>query len=115
MDFINIHGRPLSVSPAGTPTPARKARPIGSVFHKGWRVVGYPPGAIRRASEEHASSPEARHRPFDEEAWCRANKPKSVRSKPYELASAAALCASMAERAGWDRVRVVEVAKGSAS
>lgn len=42
------------------------------------------------------------------------NKPKKVRTKPYELRDAAAACADLAERAGWQRVRVDEVLKAEA-
>lgn len=39
------------------------------------------------------------------------NKPKRVRSKPYELHDAAQICAELAEKAGWQRVRIDEVLK----
>jgi hypothetical protein len=44
--------------------------------------------------------------------WMAKNKPKKVRSKPYELESAADECGQLAVRAGWLYVRIEEILKG---
>lgn len=44
--------------------------------------------------------------------WMSKNKPKRVRSKPYELLGAAELCGQMAVKAGWLFVRIDEILKG---
>lgn len=45
-------------------------------------------------------------------SWLRKNKPKRARSKPYEIESAADLCADLMRKAGWVHVRVEELLKG---
>jgi hypothetical protein len=45
-------------------------------------------------------------------AWMAKNKPKRARSKPYELESAAEMCADLMRKAGWLHVRVEELLMG---
>lgn len=49
--------------------------------------------------------------PWCADAYMNKTKPLRVRSKPYELASAADVCKALAEKAGWLRVTVEEVMK----
>lgn len=50
-------------------------------------------------------------KPWDEDFWRRNARKASVRSKPYEILSAAEQCAEMAIKAGWEDVEIVEVKK----
>ncbi|HOW46103.1 MAG TPA: hypothetical protein P5305_01445 [Rubrivivax sp.] len=109
MQFVNIHGEPVTIGP---PLPAKK-RPaaVGQQYHKGWHVVGYSPDQLlaARLVHERGGSP----KPFDPVAWMLEHKPLRVRSKPYELHLAARECAALATAAGWHDVRVVAKAKGN--
>lgn len=87
-------------------------------FHKGWRVTGIPPGALEeaRAANERVQAMAANAggreiKPFDESNWIQNHRGKAVRSKPYEIKSSADECAALAERGGWLRVRVEEIAR----
>ena len=86
--------------------------------HKGWRVTGVKPEAFAEAKESHerlqamarkAGGKEVKD--FDEIEWRRKAKRTAVRSKPYGLHEAASLCASMAAKAGWLDVQILEVKK----
>lgn len=101
-------------------------------YHKGWRVVGHPPGVMEAArslreselarwagmSEQRKidarASGEREPKPWDEAQWRRTTTPKAVRSKPYEVPEAAEVCAEMARGAGWLDVVVVEQKRGEA-
>lgn len=87
-------------------------------YHKGWRVKGIPPGELEEAEAEHkrlesisTKSSKKEFKPFDPVLWLQKRRLKAVRSKPYEIHSAALECASMAEKSGWLRVRVDEIKK----
>ena len=94
----------------------RKADPAS--IHKGWRVTGIPAGKLEEAKESHerlramakkagGTPPEA----FDPAAWrCKAKR-LPVRSKPYNLQSAAMDCKLLAEKAGWLDVQIQEIKK----
>ena len=109
LTFVNVRGEPVSIDPQGKLKAAR--RPAKDVYHKGWRVVGISPQQQANARAAHATSPD-RNKPFDMAAFLRAAKPVPVRSKPYELFTAALACAEMAAKAGWIGAHAVEVAKG---
>ena len=48
LSYVNIHGRPVSVAP---PIEVKKkARAQPDAYHKGWRVMGIPPGSMERPS-----------------------------------------------------------------
>lgn len=96
----------------------------GETMHKGYAVVGRPPGAIKSSQElaerlcaEWASMSGAKRsealkngqRPplaWDLNRYLK-TKPPRVRSKPYEIPSAAEECAEMARKTGWEYVEVV--------
>lgn len=104
-----------------------KARAEVSEYHKGYRVVGHPPGALEAAAKFRAEQlalwssydeedrrrakkrGEKEPRPWDEEQWRRNTHKKPIRSKPYEIPTAADLCAEMARKAGWIDVEVVAI------
>jgi hypothetical protein len=116
LSFVNLNGEPVSVAQKKV----KKDRTQGPAeFHKGWKVVGIPPGEYERAVEENT-----RQQAIDEkcnsevrkdlppyEVWRNSAKLKPVRSKPYEIHEAADQCADLARKAGWDKVYVVEMKK----
>lgn len=96
----------------------KKAAP--DEYHKGWRVVGIPPGAMEMARDANSRLREMAEKaggkpikPFDPAEWLRKAKHKPVRSKPYELQESANVCAELARKAGWLFVLVVELKRAS--
>jgi len=106
--FVNIHGQQWTPS---TAMPKIRPKPAKEKFHKGFRVVGLPPGSMDEARIKHdkqqvdAKEP----KPFSESHWLANAHAKPVRSKPYEIQDSARQCALLAEKAGWLRVQVVEL------
>ncbi|WP_287918479.1 hypothetical protein [Comamonas sp.] len=124
LSFVNLHG--ASITPAkmeamrAAGAEAERARRAANkpteLTHKGWRVVGIPPGLLESAKAEHASVIETARKaglpgdkPFDEAEWLRKQRRQAVRSKPYMLREAAAQCAELATKGGWLEVRVNEL------
>lgn len=131
LTFININSQPVEV-PASTKKRAiKRIAPVSDEgFHKGWRVVGVPGDALKQAEQDHprliadAESWNLRVQqergtgkavpvsgPWDADKWLNEAKLRPVRSKPYELQSAANECAELARKAGWLRVSLQEVKK----
>jgi hypothetical protein len=99
-------------------------------WHKGWRVMGHPPGAMENARDirerelarwscmTEKAAKEARDRgerepkPWDESHWRKSAALKAVRSKPYYVPEASEECAELARKAGWLDVVVIEQKKG---
>lgn len=117
MNFVNYRGELIGLIDHGRPVKPKQEKP--AEYHNGWRVQGIPPGALDDARQLHAeevrragSVPGAKMpKPWDEGAWLMNAKRKPVRSKPYEAESAARECATLAEKCGWLRVEVVEIAR----
>lgn len=107
--YVNHRGERISTDAGGKAPKSR--RPRVDVYHKGWRAVGFSPAQLAEARAAHARSADA-NKPFDEGMWMRNAKPVPIRSKPYELFSAAQECAELAAKAGWKGAHVVEIAKG---
>ena len=116
IDFVNINGDPITLA---TSTKLKAKKPSVEAYHKGWKVIGFPPEQLLQARNNHARdigdcrvaglpSPG----PFDEDAFVRKNAPKKVRPAPYSLKESAEDCAQLARQAGWKYVRVEAVAKG---
>jgi len=108
MQFVNIHGAPISV-PTGKKPPPKPSGMKPDTYHKGWLVTGFSPEHLAAAATEHRNTSD---KPWDEVAYMRNARPKKVRSKPYEVADGAEKCAAMARAAGWKLVQVSPVAKG---
>lgn len=111
LTFVNYKGEPLP-PPSSTATPRRAAqRTIETEYHKGWRVVGLPPGSLEEAMRIHnARQNEKRDpKPFDRQHWEQTAGKKSVRTAPYPVRDAAKVCAELAIKAGWIAVEVREV------
>ena len=124
LQFVNLHGDAITASKIDAMRTAgiemEKARRAAARHtdptHKGWRVVGIPPGLLEAAKAEHKSIVEkAREaglpgdKPFDEGEWLRKQRRQAVRSKPYVLHEAARQCADLANKQGWLEVRVNEL------
>lgn len=126
-----ISGERMAKILDGKPSrPASKRSDAPQTYHKGWRVVGHPPGSLDRAKadadeafdEYSRMTPQQIKgkfpggkgipRPWDEPSWRRNAPVKSVRSKPYEVHSAAVECMRMAEREGWTDLRIDTLSKG---
>lgn len=115
MDFVNLKGHPLDVSGAGAKKKTSRSTATGE-YHKGFRAVGFSPDQLAAARRRYEQDTIDRRRaghfvpPFDEEAWMNQSQPKPIRSKPYEVMSAAQACADIAaKQAGWKRTQVVPV------
>lgn len=85
-------------------------------FHKGWRVVGIPPGAVEAAETERNRLQAlmrdwTKRKPFDRGLWIANAKKKPIRPKPYEIKESAEVCAGLAKRSGWLSVELVEIKK----
>lgn len=129
MQFINIHGSPLNIDRMKATAPKRQvsAPDQDAEYHKGFRVMGHPPGALESARDDAIKATnrwasmgadtrkqalgdgEREPKPWDEAIWRSEAKLKAVRSKPYELEAGANACATLAAKAGWIDVRVVAV------
>jgi len=111
LEYVNYLGNQVGTERAQS-APRRKL-PKSETFHKGWRVVGLPPGSLEDAQKKHANkqarSKAAEKQPFDVSAWLCSAQKKSVRAKPYEIRESADVCASLAEKAGWAGVQVREI------
>lgn len=110
--FVNIHGQTVDTTKRVKLEKRTSTAP--SEFHKGYAVQGIEPGVMEEARADYNKKrdsamheglkdvPEA----WSELAWLRKAKFKRVRTKPYELYSAASECKALAEKAGWLHVRV---------
>lgn len=116
MDYVNIHGERVSVTPSYVQRPPKKEAPAS--YHKGWRVSGVSPQRLAEAEAEH-NRLQGSLRPGDREAfnksdWLRKAPLKAVQSKPLATSQAAGQLADMAKKAGWLCVVVIELKKGHA-
>lgn len=105
----NVGGRLMTASQLKASAPKPKAKPKAEqkAFHKGWAVEGHRVADIEAAKK-------AAGEKWDELAYLRKHKAKRVRTKPYEVASAADECAAIARRSGWVHVQVVALTAGTA-
>lgn len=117
IQFVNIHGQvlPDPVALKQYSKAAPRPKPEEKSFHKGWRVTGIPPGALEEARAEALRLGRIEEqngraaKEFNEANWLQNHRGKAVRSKPYEIKDSADECATLAEKAGWLRVRVEEI------
>lgn len=116
LSYVNINGAPVDTRPREKAKRTKPEKP--AEFHKGWRVVGIPPGALEDAEKKfHADASYAQSKskakkpaePWSAERWLGKARRRAVRAKPYEVPEAAKLCAEMAEKEGWLRVEVREL------
>jgi hypothetical protein len=106
-------------------TPAKKRVPKSGpdAYHRGYRVVGHPPGAMESAHEaadeaignwrvlpQSVKSGMKEPKPFNEDQW-RRNTGKKV-AKTTDLHEPALLAAEIARKSGWIDVDVIELKKG---
>jgi hypothetical protein len=133
MQFM-IGGELLTADALKRITPKSPKRPKASsvpeTVHRGWRVLGHPPGAMEsaqawreseiarwlRMSESDNKAAKGRGerepKPWDEAEWRRTTTKKAVRSKPYEIPAAAEACAELASRVGWIDIETRAITKG---
>lgn len=104
--------------PEAKPKKPSKKKDAPDKFHKGWRVVGVKAEAAEEAAREHAAKAreaERKGKPipaFNLDSWLLKARKKALRSKPYELESAAHECARLAKQAGWLGLEVRAISKG---
>jgi hypothetical protein len=103
LTFVNIHGQPVNV--LAKPPKEKKPRPEQRSYHRGWRVRGVARSDFDLAKTLAKNNGED----FDEENWLMNATKTNIRSKPYEVHSAAEVCRLMALKAGWLRVVIEEV------
>jgi ribosomal protein S11 len=120
-EFVNLLGAPVALGPAKHAKAKVAKDPESS--HKGWRVVGIPPGRMEVDRAEHFAAVALATRlaekdksvripkEWDEDEWRRGFKKAAIRSKPYVIRDAALTCKELAERSGWTSVDVVEIKK----
>lgn len=119
LQFTNINGQAMDIARLKAAVP-KKVRDTTqpATYHKGFRVVGIPPGALQEAQEAHAllvgmaqKAGGKPIKPFDPEGWRQTYRKKALRAKAYEVRSAADECASLAVKAGWLAVEVQGLTK----
>lgn len=133
MNYVNAAGQPVDINVIAQkhkPPPKSTSAALKRVDCRdeakesdGFVVIGYSPEQQEALSADYADA----KRRFDEaelraepagtleefaSKWMAKNKPKRARSKPYEIESAADLCADLMRKAGWLHVRVDELLKG---
>ena len=118
LSFVNIYGQPLSIPTAiqepTQPKPKKRTatrRKRSESYHKGWRVVGVSPEQITTARRRHEIN---RICPFNEARWTEKARLKRARVQDFESQAAAREYAALARQAGWQRVEVKEVSRGTA-
>lgn len=134
MSYVNHKGEP--VCPAALAHQQAKPKQTRGTLKRtddrsvakvseGFLVTGFSPEHLAQGERDHAIAVDLAHShnahnptkpvavpgPWSEEAYMRKAKPKRVRTRPYEIASAADQCAEMAKKAGWKGVRIEEVLK----
>lgn len=121
ISFVNVHGTPIDIGSCPSHHKPIRPKPEAKQYHKGWRVVGHPPGAFESALEGNQRVQKMAEvsggKPIEtltHDEWLRTTKKKPVRSKPYGLVGAADQCADLARKAGWSHVEVVEIKRGEA-
>lgn len=103
MNFVNINGDPVSTLASIKPKKRDASGP--AEYHKGFRVVGIPPGEYEQAQRENQAAQVVDRKyggdvrpdlpPYEQ--WANQFRPKPVRSKPYEVPDAANVCALLAK------------------
>jgi hypothetical protein len=103
----------------------RVARSGPDAYHRGYRLVGHAPGAVKLAQEaceyEHQryrnATPKMRieagmkePKTWDEEVWRRTAPKKTI--KAFNLHDSALQGAEIARKSGWTEVDVIELKKG---
>jgi hypothetical protein len=125
LKFVNVYGK--RVDPQVIAQKHKRVNIVtdnsGKSFHKGWRVVGFSGEILAEAREAHDTERSRKladkHAPkdigpFDLAGYISRNKPKPVRSKPYEMREAALQCMALAEKAGWQFLQIIECTQGQA-
>jgi hypothetical protein len=118
VEFVNDQGMPVNLY-AHPPKP-RPRRDDLAGYHKGWVVVGHPPGACEAAKIRHEAAqrfyldlaPSDRKGLRDpglwsEAAWRRTRKTRL--RKPFEIESSAEEMAALACKSGWEDVEVIQL------
>ena len=114
MGFVNTKGEPWSPSDAAVKKKVRASPGPRQSYHKGYVVLGYPPGEIEKERLHFLSEQRrlnAYPTPWSEERWIMKNRPKRL-MKPFEVESAANIAAEMAIKEGWQYVSVRCLQKG---
>lgn len=111
-EFVNHKGEPINWAGSSFKAKAKATREV-EPKSLGFRVVGYPAGAIDAARvETNALHARGASKPWDESSWLRRNKPQRISGRNYELREAAEKFAELAKGQGWERVAVQEVTRG---
>jgi len=117
VSFVNIHGEPVNTSKR---VKLEKQSRAPGQYHKGWVVEGIPPGALQEAVDAHKrvvaraeNAGGAPIKPWNYESWLTKAKRKRVRTKAYEVSSAAEQCKALAEKAGWLQVEIRSLSRGA--
>ena len=95
MQFVNIHGDPVSLAPVSIKRETRKKE----AHHDGWFVTGVPPNVVKDAQSRHG---------FSMDWFLRNTKRVKVAPKGYSSPGPAQALADMARKAGWLDIQIVE-------
>jgi hypothetical protein len=110
VDFVNIHGQPVTVAPGGAKPPSGK-RAAAAEYHKGWIVVGFHQDQIDAAQRAHF---DPNGKAFDPALYMRKAKPKRAIKQVYAIQDAAQQAAVLLRRQeGWVYVDVQPLQKVS--
>lgn len=130
LDFVNILGE--KVDTTKRVKLAKRESTTPAEYHKGWRVLGVSPDAVKAAGAERElaianaikrnANVKAGIGPFrssidvppafDPVAWIASAPLRPARGKPFEVHDAALQCFEMAKKSGWQRLEVRRLAKG---
>lgn len=133
LDYVNINGDPVTGYCAAAKPAIKAKKEAPDEYHRGWSVEGYAPGRIQAEREKAEKALVAWNEQPEEvrskrlrdgerqppewvlEKWLQTHKPSKVRARPFEVESLAVEMKALAERSGWEHVRVVELAKRKAA
>jgi hypothetical protein len=136
LDFVNIHGHPVILQELLHPKtgkvlkkpPAQKRAAPPARYHRGWSVVGVSPAAVEQAKKQREAdikdarqlnlklTPDKKVKvppPWDEQLWIKTAPLKPARTALFAVQESAQQCADFAQQAGWQRVMVKAIKKGS--
>lgn len=132
-DYVNCHGAAVDLTKVALvgvkPKPVKETHSATLDRSKAKVSLGF---AVEGFSKEHLAAAKEAHEKlrtelwgrweqgklargekvipeWDEATYMRTAKPKRVRSRPYEIESAADQCAELARKSGWLNVHVVEL------
>jgi hypothetical protein len=107
LKYVNVYGDPIKTKSLKLQKGKAKAAP--TAYHKGWQVVGYPPGFLGGGIAFDPRTKDFKH--LTKLEAMKAYKLKKI-LKPYSILEAAQLAAQLAVKSGYEYVSIVEKVRG---